>query len=105
MSVGASHSMEGSLSKCRTLPVDAAESLDPSWAGWEFRFHQWHYTPLSLQGRIRHEQVCKSSNCAKSLARVYMNRANWGRSRAENWSAGRSTPNMEYLRVVAGHIA
>ncbi len=81
----------------------AASSLDPSWDGWQFRFHQWHYTPSSLQS-ILGQAGLEVLELQEVTARVYLNRAGWGRSRAENWSAGHSRPNLDYLRVVAGHV-
>ncbi len=29
-----------------------AQSLDRSWLGWQFGFHQWHYTPTGLHGLL-----------------------------------------------------
>ncbi len=81
----------------------AAKSLDSSWVGWEFRFHQWHFTPLSLRGLLR-RTAWEILELREVTSRVYLNRASWSRSRAENWSAGRETANMEYIRVVAGHV-
>jgi SAM-dependent methyltransferase len=80
----------------------AAKSLDPSWAGWEFAFHQWHYTPSSLQALLGQAGL-EVLELQEITARVYLNRAGWGQSRAQTWSAGRSKPNRDYLRVVAGH--
>jgi SAM-dependent methyltransferase len=81
----------------------AAKSLDPSWVGWEFRFHQWHFTPSSLKSLLVQAGL-ETLELRQVTARLYLDRAGWGRARAENWAAGHSTPNMDYIRVVAGRL-
>jgi len=81
----------------------AAKSLDPSWSGWEFRFHQWHFTPSSLKALLERAGL-ETLELRQVTARLYLNRASWGRARTENWAAGHSTPNMDYIRVVAGRL-
>ena len=81
----------------------AAKSFDPSWEGWEFAFHQWHYTPSSLVALLGQADL-GVLELNEITARLYLDRANWGRSRAKNWAAGRSSPSADYLRVVAGPV-
>jgi SAM-dependent methyltransferase len=81
---------------------ERADALDPSWVGWEFRFHYWHFTPLSMQVLLRQAGL-EILELREVTARVYVDRTSWGRSRAENWSDGVSRPNADYLRIVAGH--
>ncbi len=78
----------------------AAKALDPSWAGWEFPFHQWHYTPAALHGLLGRAGL-QILELREITARVYASRAYWGQTRAEELSAGRSVPDVDYLRVVA----
>jgi SAM-dependent methyltransferase len=82
---------------------ETARSLDPSWVGWEFRFHQWHYTPFSLHSLLEQAGL-EVFEMREVTARVYLDRASWGRSRAETWATGHRTPNLEYIRVVAGRV-
>lgn len=78
----------------------AAESLDPSWSGWQFRFHHWHYTPASLEVLLKRAGL-KVLELRGITARPYVNRSAWGQSRVSERAAGWSTPDLNYLRVVA----
>ena len=73
----------------------AATSLDPSWVGWEFRFHYWHYTPQALQALLG--AGLQVLELRELTARVYASRAFWGQVHAEDMSAGHDAPNLEYL--------
>jgi SAM-dependent methyltransferase len=103
------------LEECRSVLADdgrlfievpngwsrAAKSLDPTWDPWQFGFHYWHYTPPALQVLLERAGL-QILELREVTARVYNTRAAWGLSKAKDLSAGHSTPNLDYLRVVAG---
>jgi SAM-dependent methyltransferase len=79
----------------------AAQSFDASWAGWEFRFHHWHHSPTSL--RILFERAgLRVLDLHAISGRPYSGRPEWGSIRARDKAAGWATPDLNYLRVVAG---
>jgi 2-polyprenyl-3-methyl-5-hydroxy-6-metoxy-1,4-benzoquinol methylase len=78
----------------------AAESLDPSWRDWEFRFHHWHFTPTSLESLLKRAGL-RVLDLRPITARPYLSRFQWEQSRIRDQAAGWRTSDLNYLRVVA----
>jgi SAM-dependent methyltransferase len=78
-----------------------AMSYDSSWPGWEFRFHQWHYTPASLSALLGQAGL-QVLELHEFSARPYTNRSEWGAIRSRNRAGGLLSIDLDYIRVVAG---
>ena len=78
----------------------AALAGEASWVGWSFDAHIWHFTVDAMEATLAAAGFAIDEIRAIT-PRPYTSRAEWGRSRAQAHKAGRSEPNLDYLRVVA----
>ena len=81
-----------------------ARALDPSWPGWWFGWHHWHFTPASLDALLTRAGF-EVVELHPMTGRIYTTGLAWQETRASDRGAGNVAANLDYLRVASRRSA